>query len=130
MLYDQPFHQLTDLCSLRVATGAVIQDLLAKARPQQADLIVFDPSIEPVLRSVNSDVSTFVTFVNVRSDPVHIYWINFQATRQSYGVLEGNGAEMPMNTYVTHPWVIIDEKTQVPICVFNPASWRARALIR
>ncbi|KAL2102206.1 hypothetical protein ACEWY4_001374 [Coilia grayii] len=56
------------------------------------------------LRSLNSDIPSYVTFVNRTSRLATAWWLDFSGHPVSYGDIQPNG-ELKMNTYQTHPWV-------------------------
>lgn len=57
------------------------------------------------VRSLNSDASTRVTFVNTSGAYRSIHWVNFKGELQSYGGVN-SGDEVTYDTFVTHPWMI------------------------
>ena len=77
------------------------------------------PTNEPMMRSLHSALKTQVTFMNVRASPVNLWWKGFDGKRVSYGSAHPN-APMEMTTYVTHPWVITDEETDLPLGIWIP----------
>lgn len=57
------------------------------------------------LRSREGSRATSVRFINATSQPVHVYWIDYQGREQLYRTLTpGEGYDQP--TFVTHPWVV------------------------
>ena len=83
-----------------------------------------------MLHSVNANTSTNVTFINTRPKKVTLYWIDYDGKRVSYGEIDPAGGTQEQQTYVTHPWVVVDSETEVPIGVWNPQTWNSRAIIR
>ncbi|MBN3313589.1 VHL disease, partial [Atractosteus spatula] len=57
-----------------------------------------------VLRSLNSDVPTYVTFVNHCGYDARAWWLNFTGDPVSYGDIKPR-TRMHMKTYRSHPWV-------------------------
>ena len=64
-------------------------------------------SLESGLRSINGTVSTSIEFLNRTSESVTVYWLNYQGTRVFYNTLDA-GQSYVQQTYLTHPWVVID----------------------
>ncbi|KAJ7113596.1 hypothetical protein C8R44DRAFT_930298 [Mycena epipterygia] len=69
----------------------------------------FSTGAERNLRSQESIVSTYITFVNRTRETVTGDWINYEGNLVQYWTL-GTGEEFQARTYVTHPWVIRDLK--------------------
>jgi hypothetical protein len=57
------------------------------------------------LRSVEGRVATQITFVNRLTEPVGVYWIDYQGKEVLYRALQP-GELYRQQTYVTHPWVV------------------------
>jgi hypothetical protein len=66
---------------------------------------------ESRLKSINSKVSTFVTFKNQSSQVIKTYWLDYHGKRKHYKTLSPS-QQHRQQTYVTHPWVITDENDQ------------------
>lgn len=64
-----------------------------------------------ILRSINNIDSSFVRFVNTTSRNVGVYWIDYQGQAVQYKVLSYRNY-LDVNTFVTHPWIFIDEETK------------------
>lgn len=62
------------------------------------------------LRSLNNDERSFVKFCNGTDSHVVLYWIDYEGQAVSFGTLIA-GMAMDMDTYVTHPWIFVDEET-------------------
>ena len=58
-------------------------------------------------RSPRSDIATEVTFVNHRSTPANIYWVNFDGVRELYTILDGFDS-YTVTSYAGHVWVITE----------------------
>ncbi|MBN3307995.1 von Hippel-Lindau-like protein [Amia ocellicauda] len=56
------------------------------------------------LRSLDSSVPTYVSFVNKCGRDAAAWWLNFSGDPTSYGIIKP-GTALAMNTYITHPWV-------------------------
>ena len=57
------------------------------------------------LRSKHNYTKTEIEFENRLTEPVDIYWINYQGGRQKYYTLPPNQTRR-QETFVTHPWII------------------------
>lgn len=57
------------------------------------------------LMSMHNYTKTEIEFENRLTEPVDIYWINYQGGRQKYYTLLPNQTRR-QETYVTHPWII------------------------
>jgi hypothetical protein len=62
-----------------------------------------------------------VTFINRLPTRVTLLWKDFEGKDVSYGTVEPNGDTKEMLTYVTHPWLIVDEATGTEIGIWHPA---------
>lgn len=58
-------------------------------------------------KSLVSDTSLHLVFSNQTKGTVSIYWLDFNGERVLYNTL-GPGESDRQQTYVTHPWVIVD----------------------
>ena len=65
---------------------------------------------ERPLKSIKSEQFSLVTFVNVTQRNASIYWLDYSGHRVRYAVL-GPGEDLPLTTFVTHPWVFNDAET-------------------
>jgi von Hippel-Lindau disease tumor supressor len=59
------------------------------------------------LRSKNSNTPTKIRFVNERDETVRIFWLDFGGAMRFYAEVEA-GATLLQPTYLTHPWIILD----------------------
>ena len=65
-----------------------------------------------VIHSVESKIHSPVRFINSTGRKVNIVWLNFSGNQVSYGILDENKQLLNMNTFVTHPWIAIDEENK------------------
>lgn len=79
------------------------------------------------LRSVESERETEIRFVNHRDEPIVINWLDYQGTRERYGVLAAGGVQ-EQQTYVNHPWVITDLRGR-SLAVLLPTTRPAQVTI-
>ncbi|XP_055599079.1 protein Vhl [Uranotaenia lowii] len=82
---------------------------------------------DPSVKSEHAEIRSFVLFKNVTDRTVEIYWVNYSSKLIHYSSLEPS-AQVPVNTYVTHPWVFIDKATGERMVVnhrpvYYPAAW-------
>jgi hypothetical protein len=68
-------------------------------------------SAEPTLKSKKADTSVSITFQNQSKDPISVYWLDYSGKRKLYQRLAG-GASYTQQTFVTHPWMLVDESGQ------------------
>ena len=64
-------------------------------------------SDETVLKSLRADKAVPVEFINQGSEPVTIYWLNYDGERVRYYTLAAKNSYY-QNTFVTQPWLIVD----------------------
>ena len=57
------------------------------------------------LKSTSQNTPVSITFVNMSSDSVEMLWWNYGGNPVSCGIIP-SGANLPVNTYETHPWTI------------------------
>jgi len=80
------------------------------------------------MRSLNSKYPTPVSFVNLRNTSIHLWWLDFQGKRVSYGTVQPN-RRLEMNTYETHPWVIVDESSNQALGIWLPVAEKGLVLV-
>ncbi|XP_014232454.1 von Hippel-Lindau tumor suppressor homolog [Trichogramma pretiosum] len=84
----------------------------------------------PALRSIHNHHSSFVRFVNRSSFSVSIYWIDYQGELVRYRTLPSRD-HIDINTFVTHPWIFVNEQTQDRLLgagqrIYYPEAWWVR----
>ena len=62
-------------------------------------------------RSIHSRIATPVRFINCSESHVKVLWLNYQGKKVLYSTLEPSNGCYDVNTYVTHPWIAVDEDT-------------------
>jgi hypothetical protein len=75
-------------------------------------LTPLDPTlVDDTFMSLNDDSQAEIDFINVSSVPVDVYWIDFSGDRVLYrsDLLPGQSYDQP--TYLTHPWLIVENGT-------------------
>ncbi|XP_058448043.1 protein Vhl [Malaya genurostris] len=77
---------------------------------------------DPNLKSDHAEIRSFVLFKNLTQRTVEIFWVNYSSKFIHYSALEPS-AQVPVNTYVTHPWVFIDKSTGERMLVRNQAVY-------
>lgn len=65
----------------------------------------------PTLRSIHNRHSSFVTFINTTRSRVGVYWIDYEGQKVLYRLLS-HREHLDVNTFVTHPWIFVDEETK------------------
>lgn len=71
---------------------------------------------EPLVRSTNSNTPVTVVFCNRTPRVVQPIWVDFRGNPKPYSVLQP-GTAMKMCTYVGHPWLFREVKTDDPMKV-------------
>lgn len=66
-------------------------------------------------RSLHSITGTPVRFTNRSRSRVKVFWLDYHGKQVLYSTLEPSDGRYDVNTYVTHPWIAIDEQTNVPM---------------
>jgi VHL beta domain len=100
------------------------------ARAQTLPLLTpMTPSATLALESQNGNTSTYIEFVNDSGVGVVVYWINYTGQLVFYAFL-APGQSYVQQTYLTHPWLIYDQATGLPIVGFLPIAQEAEALIK
>ena len=82
---------------------------------------------DPNLRSLHSNIRSFVMFKNTTERIVSIYWVNYSSKFIHYTNLEPSKTCF-VNTYETHPWVFKDSVSGERLHVKNrlvyfPEPW-------
>lgn len=62
-------------------------------------------------RSIHSRIATSVRFINHSGSHVKVLWLNYQGEQVLYSTLEPSNGYYDVNTFVTHPWVAVEEGT-------------------
>lgn len=75
---------------------------------------------EGTLRSLEANVQTSMVFTNKESQPIRVYWLDYDGKRILYETL-GTGQVFSIQTYVTHPWLITDAKDNCK-AIYMPTS--------
>ncbi|MTK02769.1 hypothetical protein [Micromonospora sp. CP22] len=96
--------------------------------PEPQHLTPLPASRERGLRSTDGGSETSIEFVNQRSRPVTVYWLDHRGQRRQYAVLPPRQSYR-QHTYVGHPWVVTDRRGRALAC-FEPTRTPGRAVIR
>jgi von Hippel-Lindau disease tumor suppressor protein len=88
---------------------ALVVVILCATKAARADkpIVNLYCGAEFALRSRASDVSLHLEFANDTDGPIFIYWLDFEGHRVHYNTL-APGESYEQQTYVTHPWVVVD----------------------
>jgi len=119
---------------MTMRTGLAAGIVLLAALPAMAEPVLppLDCGREAASRSLNSNRSTFVTFVNRHDESVRVYWLNFDGQRVYYRDIEP-GESYRQQTFVTHPWVVTNSETEHGagqcLAMFQPAAVAGIAVI-
>ena len=104
--------------SLREATQA----------PGTTEVLPVSCDREAALRSLDTQVTATVTFINHTERPMKVYWLNYSGERELYLTLEANQTVV-QQTFVNHPWVVTDSANQC-VGIYLPLSGSDRAILR
>jgi hypothetical protein len=120
----QRWHLLTTamFIVLMVLTGNAVN-------AQPLDLLIpLSPAGTLALRSQTGDTPTSIVFMNESGRELAIYWVNYAGQPVFYRFLDP-GDFYVQQTYLTHPWMIYDQATELPIEGFLPIAREAVALV-
>ncbi|CAH0696463.1 unnamed protein product [Spodoptera exigua] len=76
-----------------------------------------------LLKSIHSNSPVDVSFTNLTSRPVNLWWRNFEGRKVFYGRIEP-GAKHDQSTYLTHPWQVTDVCTEQYLMIDNRLIFR------
>ena len=62
------------------------------------------------LKSLNTRIVSPVKFINHTGRRINLRWFDYEGQEVPFATLESNN-RLVVNTYVTHPWIAVDEKT-------------------
>ena len=65
----------------------------------------------PSPRSLHSRIGTPVRFINRSRSRVKVLWLDYQGEQVLYSTLGPSNGRYDVNTYVTHPWIALEEPT-------------------
>jgi uncharacterized protein len=115
------------LTCMFVVIGIAKAELIAAANPPS--LRPLAPAYVRSLKSRSSKIPATIKFTNHSGDPVGIYWVNYSGKLELYGHLAA-GESNVIQTYVSHPWIVYDERTSAYIAGFLPQTGTADAVIK
>jgi hypothetical protein len=105
-----------------VLTGNVVNS-------QPLDLLIpLSPAGTLALRSQTGDMPTSIVFMNEYGRELAVYWVNYAGQLVFYRILDP-GDFYVQQTYLTHPWIVYDQATGLPIEGFLPMAREAVALV-
>jgi hypothetical protein len=68
-------------------------------------------TVDDALRSSNGATRARITFVNQSRGAVDVYWIAYDGTRVLYRANLAVGDSWEVNTFLTHPWLVVASGT-------------------
>ena len=82
------------------------------------------------LKSQAGEITTYIRFDNYLSEPLALYWINYEGQRVFYGELQPGRPQL-QETFATHPWMVAKTEANGGACVaiFEPKSYPGLAVI-
>jgi hypothetical protein len=72
---------------------------------------IFSCKYENNLKSLTGASSTSLVFRNESGANISLFWLNYEGKRTFYSNVQ-NGAQYSLATYISHPWVVVDEQGQ------------------
>ena len=64
------------------------------------------------LRSIKAEVHSPVRFANSTDRRVNMFWLNYAGGKISYGIIEIGASPLRIDSFVTHPWIAVDEESK------------------
>lgn len=80
------------------------------------------------VRSISGDVPTSVRFANRSGARIRIHWLDYQGMRKLYQTLD-DGAQYVQKTFITHPWLVTDERNNALSVYFPDAQPRTITIL-
>ena len=84
---------------------------------------------ENSLRSLEGATSTNIIFVNQSEITIRTYWLNYEGRRVFYAEVPP-GKNYVQQTYVTHPWVITNNRSGDCVAIYEPLPFDSIVVIR
>ena len=85
---------------------------------------------ERPLKSLNTRIASPVEFINHTGRTINLKWLDYDGKAVIFATLERNN-RLGVNTYVTHPWIAIDERTNETMLLnFRKTYFPDQPLIR
>jgi hypothetical protein len=86
---------------------------VAPVNDTRADAIggIFSCRYEDGLKSLAGSHSTNLVFKNSSRSDISLFWLNYDGKRTFYYTLH-QGAQFSLATYISHPWVVVDDHGQ------------------
>lgn len=82
------------------------------------------------LKSLNTRIASPVEFINHTGRTINLKWLDYDGKAVIFATLERNNG-LDVNTYVTHPWIAIDEQTNETMLLnFKKTYFPDQPLIR
>lgn len=102
--------QLTDAAVLSPAPSSAISALAPVNNTSvEATGGIFSCGYESSLKSLAGSISTTLVFQNARPTDISLFWLNYGGEREFYYTVPA-GAQYAQLTYISHPWVVVDEQ--------------------
>ncbi|WP_093554872.1 VHL beta domain-containing protein [Pseudoduganella namucuonensis] len=87
-----------------------------------------DANQNGTVKSISSETTAQITFVNKSGQDVKIYWLDFSGRRVLYMILEADKS-YSQQTYLTHPWLVTDGRDNVWNIFFADAQPRVAYIV-
>lgn len=87
----------------------------------------------PPTRSLHSMIGTPVRFINRSRSRVKVLWLNYQGEQVLYSTLDPSNGRYDVNTFVTHPWIAVEQETNAVMLlnfrkIYYPAAPEIRPI--
>jgi hypothetical protein len=98
---------------LAVSPPAPSPTSVAPVNDTRADAIggIFSCRYEDGLKSLAGSHGTKLVFQNSSRSDISLFWLDYDGKRTFYYTLH-QGAQFSLSTYISHPWVVVDEHGQ------------------
>jgi VHL beta domain len=122
----QQWHLLTKMVLLLALAIGLASNV---GYSQELDFLTpLSPAATLALRSQDGNTPTSIVFVNDYDKEIVVYWVNYTGHLVFYNFLAPNDFYI-QQTYLTHPWIVYDQATGLPIEGFLPIAREAIALV-
>ena len=87
------------------------------------------PAEEKGTKSTSGDVETTIKFVNKSKQTIKIYWLDYDGERVTRKTVKDGESYEVEKTYLTHPWLVTDEKDDAWYVYFPDAQSRTVVVV-
>jgi hypothetical protein len=87
------------------------------------------PAEEQGIKSTSGEVETTIKFVNKSKQTIKVYWLDYEGERVSRETVKDGESYAAEKTYLTHPWLITDDKDNAWYVYFPDAQPRTVEIV-